>query len=260
MHLFKRKKIAIAIIIVGVFASYLIIAPKHGNGGFALNVGLENNVKSSIDYQKDAQEVSNNSGQPETNLTQTFLNQYALTLVQKNPDGPLNVNGEKMVTIPSGATIETIIEEAIGKGIQIEATKESDIRQIDDSSEKAVIEYLAAIRSANANISSETDADITRAVYQLVQNNDPSFLTEYSDGINSLITSLLAIPTPSSWKSFHLSLLNYQQKKLAIAKAVLNIGTDPIMALAAIDTLNELNNDEETIARLLKEKLDSTIK
>ncbi len=256
MSLSKRKKIIAALIIgAGLLGAYFIIFSKDGNGGVFFDINFKKNQDGALNFKKEnvAALATDGTFDP-NNLTDVFLNKYAAEILKKNPEGPIETSGERKVTIPSQESLEKIIQEEIEGGVAIKGITANEIKNGSDNSSAAILAYIQGIISANERMSKKTNNSLGEVAYLWLEKNNSDPITKQIDALSVLVSDLLSISVPPSWKEVHISLINLQQKKIVVLRSMLDIHSDPIKAMAAANIIDKLSAEEKEVAQMIRTK------
>ncbi len=249
----KKRKIAAGVVIVaGIVGAFLVVSPGKENGAFAFDINLADGISRSLSFQKNTSFSDSPSGSFDPkNLTDVFINRFGAEILKKNPQGPL----DQRITIPSQESIENLIKEEMGKGGAPEKITARDIRSAPEDTPEAALSYLEQVVAANSRFSKKTNNNIGEVIYFWLEKNDPDLITKHIDALSSLTSELLAIPVPASWDETHISLVNLQQKKIYILKSILGIADDPVKALAAVNEVDLIPDEEARVAEMIRSNM-----
>jgi hypothetical protein len=101
-------------------------------------------------------------------------------------------------------------------------------------------------------MSKKTNNNLGEVAYLWLEKNNADPITKHIDALSVLVSDLLAISVPPAWKEIHISLLNLQQKKIAVLQSMLDINNDPIKAIAAANTIDKLSAEEKEVAQMIR--------
>lgn len=252
----KSKKLAAAVIVgAGIIGTYLILSSERANGNVLFDVDFKKNSDAALGFQKGdvVPNNPNNTFDP-NNLTDVFLSKYAAEILKKNPQGPLDLEGQRKITIPSQESLEKIIQEEMEQGVAIQEVTSREIKHTTDDSPAAALSYIQSIISANERMSKKTNNNLGEVAYLWLEKNNADPITKQMDALSVLVSDLLAVPVPPSWKDVHLSMINLQQKKITVLQSIFDINSDPVKALAAAHIIETLSLEEQDVARMIRTK------
>jgi len=97
-----------------------------------------------------------------------------------------------------------------------------------------------------------TNDIVDKALDGFIDSEDPEYLKDIIVKLNEAIESFKKAPIPFSFTDLHLELINLMIEKKAVLTAMYNYQKDPISAMAAIEILEELDNQyEEWLSNLI---------
>ena len=84
--------------------------------------------------------------------------------------------------------------------------------------------------------------------------NNTDGLETYAKIATNQIDDLMALETPSLWKSFHLQNLNLWYKKLSVFNAFLNLGNDSLKTILAFQRLPDIMEETVNLQSVLENR------
>lgn len=245
MH--RRKIIAGAIIIVSVgFSLWSLFSSDTLKGASASIVGREpvGATSPSLQFVTSGAQPSARGGTvlgeiatPDMkNLTDSLIDSYLSTMKTKNPSGP--TNGK--VTVPSGNTVASLIEDGAQGGIPFSRFTEHDIRTSDDVSPAAQKQYLESLDASVTKRFSPIGKTIFDALNEMNEKNDLATLNSITAAISGCINDTLALQVPRTLSTTHIDLLNLWQDKLVTYQAISQFADDPYKAYIALKHISPL--------------------
>jgi hypothetical protein len=171
-----------------------------------------------------------------TNLTDSLINSYLLTMKGKNPSGPT----DGKLTIPSGDTVVSLIESGAQDGLPFSRFTERDIRISLDASPLAQKQYLDALDGALTRRFSSIQKTIFDAMNEMNEKNDLTTLNALIGAVSGYIGDVLVLQVPPPLSATHIDWLNLWQEKLATYQAIARSSDDPYGAYVALKRIPAL--------------------
>ncbi len=191
---------------------------------------------------------------PETdrlNLTNDLVQSLSKNIVAKNPQGPFSQNGTQWVHTPDPQQLaDDLLNEAKGKlDLQrlIPKISDSQITIISNNDRVAILNYSAKF-----------DRIIQSSKIPPLQDNEdfsPENLDIAITHFQSAINQLFVLPVPKRLVNVHKTELQYLGAQLALLNTVKRFETDPLIALAAAESLSDLDTDFNNRMRIELQKI-----
>ncbi|MCL5733683.1 MAG: hypothetical protein M1334_03430 [Patescibacteria group bacterium] len=196
------------------------------------------------------------------NLTQVFAQQLAQQIIQNNPGGPVNLNNNSSVLIPSSDQIISEFNNYIQQNNALVIPPPSyQYTIIDSPTAKQNGDYLTSIKDI-LNQTVLSDAFKNYSSQTITTDNFTNNFSALSLILDQAIQQLAVVPVPKPLLSIHESLIKYLSDQKGIYSQVANYQNDPARAaivLQAGDLIKDLiTKDQEGVqAELSKIKFIS---
>ncbi len=240
----SRRKIAVFLIIgISVIVSWALVmnGPKSGDAFLKLVRGGLDDYRFAFSSGKVYRDVMNGD-----NATERFIQSYGSQIALKNLNGP---EGQTL-TLPSQDAFDALLAKEVAAGVDYEPVMEKNIRTVNDSKENSSV-YLAELRKTVGL----RKTDLWKSLIAFSENGNASQLSAYVRESDSIQKKFLETNVPSSWKSFHIDLINFERKRIEVVRAIAASDEDPVKGLAAMEELEKLNEAELRLAEDFTEKM-----
>ena len=228
-------------------------------------------------------------------LANELSQSLAQSFVEKNPDGPVDVNGQKIINTPD---LEEVINNLPSETLEQfnialkPVIRESDLNITGLNTEASLDNYVESIQkiiSGADNRAADINQQRLAAINDLYQENGEEVFNNFLANIqdikniktNDLFKNLLALsidyfskiiilqqetldklykmPVPESVLGFHKNLLALILAKQDVLTSMQNLSTDPLMAMKAQRVLEIINTEiiDLTQNQLLNLKINS---
>lgn len=253
----SKRVIALFILVGGVIAAFSIahFSSQTPQGAKTLSIRSASRDDPSFAFKKTSVEGVPSFGTPfglENNITETIVQRYGEEVLKLNSPG----SKTGVVVLPPEGTMESIIAESLqGPFVIPDAYSDRDLRIGVGGGKEAAIAYFTAFEAAYEKSFRTPDEVFLRAAARMIEEGDTRPLSKHIERITKLIGELLAIEVPSTWKMFHVSILNTLTKRKVIAQSIMNIEGDPLKAATALQSLQSLSEEEDRMALLAIKQL-----
>lgn len=248
----KRRVLALFVLVAAVIVSISILIPSdekksdapkdiaaRTNSNLQFKSGGSNlleNITENLAPRTKAQEKAGN-------LTEALIRSYIQNVAGN--DGSL----------PTADEITSGLQDNLNGNLKFPAFSIKDVVTTDRNSQADQIKYIELVGTALYENFKELEGEnVITMLQDLFENSDPALVNQFIKSIPSYIDDLLRINTPSLWTSFHLQMLNMWQKKLVIYKALLNMESDQLKALIALQELNDVLQEDLDAQSILIQK------
>lgn len=239
---FLGKMLAASILVGGILITLLILVGD-GNAdtpsflnirlGGGANPGLDFSGSRTIESPKNS-DFSNDS--PQNNLTSALVSDYLNKFLLKNADAAdLSINGN--VKLPSIDAFDKIVSEKTETGFDFKRFGIKDVRISKDDSLKNKLAYIDALDVLLRKGFGSFNKNIFDIINEFLENGSSDSINYLVSAIPNYINDLLVLETPPSFVVLHIDWLNLWQKKLEIYGAVLNIDSDPLKTVIALNEM-----------------------
>ena len=266
--MYKKNKKAFLVLIIGVIVSSLVIlkSPPDKKGleamplieyGYGSTIlGFKSTKYKSVLRPQIASITDKQEGDEE-NLTELLADLYVREIIRLNPSGPKDENGNKSLKVPPLSSIETAekaLQEKISKGSYVNYFTEKDITVSDDNSIRNQVLYLQKFSFITEKNFVGFDKGFSEIIDDWMKFNNTDGLETYAKIATNQIDDLMALETPSLWKSFHLQNLNLWYKKLLVFNAFLNLGNDSLKTILAFQRLPDIMEETVNLQSVLENR------
>lgn len=246
-----RTIIALAVLLIGGAASFWIIAPQSPKAAHAVVSFSDKNPGADPRFQIEPDPVRGAANNGESDISEeNVIRNYSEEVARLNPQGQ-GQNGA--VKVPNEAAFSQMIQDEIGKPIPVRTYEEKDIVVLNATDKKSVIAYATAIDAASKKTIGKLAIGFAPAIAQFVTQDDTQALSLHASATAAYITALLATPVPSSWKQFHLTLINLLQKRLAYTNAILDNNGSQLKIAAAVNNITALLDEEQQLIAMIND-------
>ena len=218
------------------------------------------NIKTESLFEPQSQLSENSStenNQNSDNISDNLTAILAQKIVENNPEGPIQQNGQTGINVPNATTAtQDLLEEALANSdftFDIPVIEEN-LKISQNNSLAAQTEYLKNIKQiTDRNFSNfkKTDSDILSDVFE---KNDFSSAQRATEIYKSLANDYYNLSVPSLWLDFHENAITHFQKAAAVYQAILDYNNDPLKAYIAAESISQLETSAKEIQTLLEEK------
>jgi len=188
-----------------------------------------------------------NSNEPSENLTELITKEIGKNILRSNPNGPININGEKGLAAPDPETIaEQAIEEAAKRfdfHKYIPQINEGGLKIFDTNNREDFIAYgekFDSIMNSARNKNPESFDEINF-----------SKLDEIIINYEVAIKNFYGLSTPRHMLGIHKTQIQYLSAELSLLKEIRAYQKDPLTAILAVENFFKL--DEEFNLKLNEE-------
>ncbi len=245
-----RTIIALLVLLLGAAGSLWIVSPKTFISNRPSSVTIATSTTTDPRFASDLN--SPNPGDTSADISEeNVVRNYGREILRLNPQGQGTNNP---ILVPNDAVFSQMLKDEIAKPIPVQLFTEKNLVILKTTNKQLVTAYAAALTASQKKFIAPLPFNFTSALAQFVGDNNPQQLTLYIAGLSSYINSLLVIPIPSDWKSFHLEMVNLLQKRLTYAKAILENNDSQLKVAAALDDLSALLDEEQNLTRMIPEK------
>lgn len=237
----QKKLIAFTIVVGALFvAGFLVFDAKKNNGEFFKFLGGGEDYRFAFSSDAEYRNVLEGN-----NSTDRFIQNYGSQIAIKNPSGP----AEGTLALPSQEIFDQLLSKEVSAGISYEAVLEKDIHIVSDSKENNDL-YLSSVKGAMAM----HRTDLWRSLLEFSESGSSKSLIAYASESMAVEKKLLNSSVPSSWKGFHMDLINFERKRTEVVRAIARSEDDPVKGLTAMQELFTLNETELKLAETFAEK------
>lgn len=242
-----KKIIPASILLIGVVLAWFIVREKKPGETF-FDVAFGSKESRSVSFTRGEGNDKNNT--QSQNLTEAAVEKYLMELAKKNPDGP---KGNTLV-FPAQNILESTLESAANVKISFVAVTENDIKISKETGSVAERAYLEAVQNADKKNSKKINTNEMSVINSFFSENNSAPLMAFTEGLQSLISDLIAVPVPPSMKDFHIQLINFQTKKISILKSFLELSNDPVRTIVALKEYEQLPIEERVLSTIIAQK------
>lgn len=179
------------------------------------------------------------SNAPSENLTELITKEIGKTILLNNPNGPVDINGDKGLAAPDpDAIAQQVIEEAVKKfdPSSLRPTiKISDLKIIQDNSKEAIAAYILDFQKINKYAANK----IPKSFFS--QELTLESIIELSNIYSETIDAFYKLPTPSSVLSIHKKQIELLETKNNVFDKLKNYQNDPVTAILAAQELEKVD-------------------
>lgn len=187
------------------------------------------------------------------NFTDQVFQHYGFQIAAENGNGPQNGS----LILPSSEKFEEALKSGLARSIEYTPVRDTDIRVSNDTSAIASQKYLEHVALAGSRARINFEKDFATVLGNFGTKGNTAELDILADRVDALANSFLEITTPTSWKSFHVELINIHRRKAAVLHALAQIDNDPIKAIVALQEFKLISSDEANLSKVLAKKSES---
>lgn len=253
----KRKILALIILLAGVIISVSVVSSGDDGGKIttAISEALESNP--ALDFENSDKENSKlkipggsdgNSGGEDVNMTDSLAEAYSEILFQKISGGIFPSEDD---------AVEELLKKNYLQSLTYKTFDEKDIKVSLNNSGANQIAYVEEVdRALWNNFGEIKNENTSTAINKFFENDDPSVLKKLIEVTPGYLDDLLQAEVPSTWKDFHLEMLNVWQKKLTVYEAIYDYESDPSKASLAVQDLPEIVRKSKDLQLIMVERYE----
>ena len=190
------------------------------------------------------------------NLTETLFNKIGQKILDQNPNGPVNVNGEPSLNAPDAATLaQEMLQEATTKFNPESLTQTIDKSRIlvsSGNSKEELIKYFNDFNQIMQNQSQYLVKKLGDGANNLSLENLPDFINAYQNTVENFYKTSV----PSKALSLHEEEIKLLETELNILKTMAGYGQDPVVAILAADQLPSLDEKFQELQKNLNKFIE----
>ena len=252
----KKRRIISAAVVLSGLALFLVIInwpDKNAQKSAAGSVSNRAGDASGLEFQvnRDRNLVTNAASSD--NLTDRLAQNLSQNILQMN-NSFNSGQGTSTVKLPSPDSLTSMIGQSIGgQSIQFPTFSEKDIRLNPDNSTDAQLAYIKTLGEITKKNFAGFNTPVLTILNNFFEQNNSEALAKYVAIAGNQINDLLALKVPTQLSAWHLQNLNLWEKKLAVYKAILDLNADPLKAALAIQEVNGIGQENESIQKVLND-------